>query len=107
MMSYLLSLQRASWKWRVVAFIVMVMTISQLRTGWAYLHDDLALVHWYGWSLLFPGVWIFCDAFVVALVGRLPKSLLRRPGGLSRTLPQIHADIAKEQLEQREKSRQL
>jgi uncharacterized membrane protein len=104
MMSYLLSLQRASWKWRVVAFIVMVMTISQLRTGWAYLHDDLALVRWYGWSLFLTGLWIFCLAFVVSVVGRLPKSLLRRPGGLNRTLRQIHADIAKEQ---QEKSRQI
>ena len=107
MMSYLLSLQRAPWKWRVVAFIVMIMTIFQLRTSWTYLHDDLSLVRWYGGSLFLTGLWIFCLAFVVSVVGRLPKSLLRRPGGLNRTLPQIHADIAKEQREQREKSRQL
>jgi hypothetical protein len=106
MMSYLLSLQRASWKWRVVALVVIVIEIFQLRAGWTYLHDDLALVRWYGWSLLLTGLWVFCEVFVVGALGRLPKSLTRR-GGLNRTLPQIHADIAKEQQEQREKSREL
>jgi uncharacterized membrane protein len=107
MMSYLLSLQRASWKWRVVAFIVMVITIYQLAKSWAYLHDDLTFVRWYGWSLALPGIWMFCLAFIVGVVGRLPKSLTRRPGGLNRTLPQIHRAIAKERRQQREKSRDL
>lgn len=106
-MSYLLSLPRASWKWRAVAVIVLVMTISQLRTGWTYLRSDLALVRWYGWSLVLTGMWMFCTAFMVGILGRLPKSLKRRPGSLNRTLPQIHADIAEKQREQRERSRRL
>jgi uncharacterized membrane protein len=106
MMLYLLSLQRASWKWRVVALIVIVMTIDQLTTSWTYLHNNLTLVRWYGWSLIPPGIWVFYMAFVVGVLGRLPKWLVRSPGRLNRTLPQIHADIAEEQRKQGEKSRQ-
>jgi hypothetical protein len=107
MMSYLLSLQRASWTWRVAAFVILVITISQLKASWGYLHDDLSLVRSYGWMVFLLSAWMFCVAFLVGVVGRVPKSLARRRGGLNRTLSHIHADLAEEQPDQRKKSHKL
>jgi hypothetical protein len=107
MMSYFLSMQRASWKWRVVAFLFMAISIDPLRHEWIDARGNLASLNWYDWSVIIVDAGVLCVAFVVGVVGRVPKFLTVRPGSLNQTLSQIHADIAKEQREQQEKSREL
>jgi hypothetical protein len=107
MMSYFLSLPRASWKARVVAAIVIVWLVADLVHQWQHRHDDLAVARWISWGSLIGDTWLLWLAFTVCILGRMPKVLRRLPGGLNRTLPQIHAEIAKEIQEKRDRSRWL
>ena len=105
MMSYLLSLPRASWKARVVAVLAAVLLITQIVQQYSHLHDDLAIARWVAWCLSVSAIWLLHLVLIVCLVGRMPKVFRRR--ALNRTLPQIRADIAEELREQRERSRHL
>lgn len=105
MMSYFLSLPRASWKARAVAIVVDVLLVMQIVQQWPHRHDDPAIARWVAWSLLIADILLLRLVLVVCFAGRLPKVLWQ--GRLIRTLPQIHADIARELHEQRKRSPHL
>jgi hypothetical protein len=107
MMSYLLSLPRASWKARAVAVLVMAFCVLPFAQQWPNRHEDLALVRWYAWSVLVCNAWMFSLAFIVGVLGRMPKSLARRPGRLGKTLPQIYQEIAQEKADTSRRSKSL
>lgn len=107
MMSYFLSLPRASWKVRAVAFIVAALLVDQLIQQWGHRHDDLAIARWISWGFLVGDTWLLWLAFTVCVLGRMPRVLRRLPRGLNRTLPQIHAEIAKDMHDKRDRSRWL
>ncbi|MHB1271568.1 MAG: hypothetical protein ACYCZD_02155 [Rhodanobacter sp.] len=103
----LLALPRASWKIRLAFVLWSALVISLMLEQWPHRHDDLAIARWIAWFFLVSGVLYLPKLMAVVLFGRLPKVYLRMFRGLNRTLPQIHADIAREQQEQRERSREL
>ncbi|WP_426699933.1 hypothetical protein ACPPVV_11000 [Rhodanobacter sp. Col0626] len=103
----LLSLPRASWKTRLAFCLWLALVISLMVQQWPHRHDDLAIARWIAWFFLVSGVLYLPKLMVVVLFGRLPKVYQHMFKGLNRTLPQIHADFAREQREQRERSREL
>ncbi len=103
----LLSLPRASWKVRLVFAVLSAVVINVTVQQWSHRHDDLAIARWIAWFFIVSGVFYLPSMLVVVIFGRLPKSYARMSGKWNKTLPQIHADIAREQQEQRERSRQL
>ena len=100
----LLSLPRASWKVRLVFAVLLAVVINVTVQQWPLRHDDLAIARWIAWFFIVSGVFYFPSMLVVVISGRLPKMYARMSGKWNKTLPQIHADIAREQQEQREGS---
>ncbi|WP_140652965.1 hypothetical protein [Rhodanobacter glycinis] len=103
----LLSLPRASWKARLVFTLLSAMVISGMVQQWPHRHDDLAIARWIAWFFIVIGVYYLPRMLAVVIFGRLPKIYAGLLRGWNKTLPQIHADIAREQQEQRERSREL
>jgi hypothetical protein len=103
----LLTLPRASWKVRLVFAVLAAIYIGLIGQQWPHRHDDLAIARWMAWLLIISCVFYLPNMLVVVAFGRLPKVYARISRGWNRTLPQIHADIAREQQEQRERSREL
>ncbi|WEN14067.1 hypothetical protein PY254_12560 [Rhodanobacter sp. AS-Z3] len=103
----LLSLPRASWKVRLAFFLWSALIISLIFQQWEHLHDDLALARWIAWFIVVGGVLYLPSLMMVVLFGRVPKLYQNLFKGLSRTLPQIHADFEREQQQQRDRSREL
>jgi hypothetical protein len=101
------SLPRASWKTRLAFVLLSVMVISVMVQQWPHRHDDLAIARWIAWFFIASGVFYLPRMLVIVVFGRLPKIYARMSGRWNKTLPQIHADIAREQQEQRERSREL
>lgn len=102
-----LSLPRASWKARMAGLLGLAVVVSLMVQQWPHRHDDLAIARWIAWSFLVIGVLYLPKLLAGVLFGRLPKAYQHMFKGLNRTLPQIHADFAREQREQREKSRKF
>jgi hypothetical protein len=103
----LLSLPRASWKIRLIFVLLSVTIIGLLVQQWPHRHDELAIARWVAWFSIFSVVFNLPRMLVVVLFGRLPKLYASMPGRWNKTLPQIHADIAREQQEQRKRSREF
>ncbi len=103
----LLALPRVSWKIRLAFVMWSALVISLMLEQWSHRQDGLAIARWIAWFFLVSGVLSLPKLMAVVLFGRLPKVYQRMFRGLNRTLPQIHADIAREQQEQRERSREL
>ena len=103
----LLALPRASWKVRLLFTILAAVFICLIVQQWPHRQDDLAIARWMAWLFIVIGVFNLPRILVVVVLGRLPKVYARMSGSLNKTLPQIHADIAREQQEQRERSREL
>jgi hypothetical protein len=103
----LLSLPRASWKVRLVFAALAAMFICVIVTQWPHRQDDLAIARWMAWILIVSGAFYLPRMLAVVAFGRLPKVYAGMSRGWNRTLPQIHADMAREQQEQRERSREL
>jgi hypothetical protein len=103
----LLSLPRASWKVRLVFAVLSAVVINLVVQQWPHRHDDLAVARWIAWLLIVSGVFYLPRMLMVVIFGRLPKIYAGLLRGWNKTLPQIHADIAREQQEQRERSREL
>jgi hypothetical protein len=103
----LLSLPRASWKIRLLFALLAAVTIILMMQQWPHRHDDLALARWLAWLFIVGGVFYLQGILVVVAFGRLPKAYAGMSGRWNRTLPQIHADFAREQQEKRERSREL
>jgi hypothetical protein len=103
----LLSLPRASWKIRLLFALLAAVTISVMTQQWPHRHDDLAIARWLAWIFIVGSVFYLPRILVVVVFGRLPKVYAGMSGRWNRTLPQIHADFAREQQEQCERSREL
>jgi len=103
----LLELPRASWKTRLVFTILAAIFICLIVQQWPHRQDDLAIARWTAWLSIVIGVFNLPRIMVVVVLGRFPKAYAQMSGRLNRTLPQIHADISREQQEQRERSRGL
>ncbi|GAB2550718.1 hypothetical protein [Rhodanobacter koreensis] len=103
----LLALPHASWKVRLLFMALAAVFICLIAQQWPHRQDDLAIARWMAWFFIVMGVFSLPRMLVVVVFGRLPKVYARMSGNLNRTLPQIHADIAREQQEQRERSREL
>jgi hypothetical protein len=105
MMSYLLSLPRASWKARVGAALVAAVLICGILQQWPHRNDDLAIARWMSWIVMAIAIRPLWLALIVCLAGRLPK--VKRRGSSNRSFSQIRADIAEELRQQRDRSRHL
>ncbi len=103
----LLSLPRTSWRIRLLFAMLSTVAISLVVQQWPHRHDDLAIARWMAWFVLVISIYNLPRLRVVVLFGRLPKVFATMPGRWNKTLPQIHADIARELQEQRERSRKL
>jgi hypothetical protein len=103
----LLSLPRASWKVRLVFAALAAMFIWLIVQQWPHRHDDLAPARWMVWFYIVSGFMYLPRMLVVVVLGRLPRVYAGMWRSWNRTLPQIHADFAREQQEQRERSREL
>ena len=103
----LLSLPRISWKVRLVFVALSAVVISVSIQQWSHRHDDLAIARWIAWFFIAGCMFHLPRMLVVVVFGRLPKVYARVPGRWIKTLPQIHADIAREQQEQRDRSREF
>jgi len=104
MFDRLLSLPHASWKARALALLMTSMEVLIAWQQWPHRHDDLAIARWIAWFFLVSVPLLLPSLLVVCVFGRLPKTWQHFPGRLGKTLPQIHAGIAREQQEQRERS---
>jgi hypothetical protein len=107
MMSYFLSLPRASWKARAIAALVACFLVLQILQKWPHRHDGLAIARWIAWFMLLGDTWLLWMTGIVCVLGRMPRSWARGRGSLNRTLSQIHADIAGQMQEERDRSRWL
>ncbi|MFC5435364.1 hypothetical protein ACFPME_02265 [Rhodanobacter umsongensis] len=103
----LLSLPCASWKIRLVFLLLSAMVIGGMAQQWPHRHDDLAIARWMAWFLVLSGVCYLPRMLAVVMFGRLPKIYAGLLRGWNKTLPQIHADMAREQQALRERSREL
>ncbi len=101
------SLPPASWRARLAFFLWLVLVISLMVQQWPHRQDDLAIARWIAWFFLVSGVFYLPNLMVVTLCGRVPKVYQRMFKGLNKTLPQVHADLAREQQGERESSREL
>jgi hypothetical protein len=103
----LLSLPRVSWKTRLLFIVFSAITIKVTMQQWPHRHDDLAIARWMAWFFIVASVFYLPRMLVVVVLGRLPKAYAGMAGRWNKTLPQIHADIAREQKELRDRSREL
>ncbi|MEP6897869.1 MAG: hypothetical protein ABI870_05010 [Rhodanobacter sp.] len=103
----LLSLPRVSWRIRLLFVVFSVITINLTVQQWPHRHDDLAIARWIAWFLVVTCIFYLPRMLVVVFLGRLPEAYAGMAGRLNKTLPQIHADIAREQKELRDRSREL
>jgi L-cystine uptake protein TcyP (sodium:dicarboxylate symporter family) len=103
----LLSLPRTSWKVRLVFAVLTAVVMGVAIQQWPHRHDDLAVTRWIAWFILVSCLFYLPRMLVVVVFGRLPEVYARMTGRWNKTLPQIHADIAREQQEQRDRSREL
>jgi protein-S-isoprenylcysteine O-methyltransferase Ste14 len=107
MMSYFLSVPRASWKARAVAVLAICFLLLPFVQPWLHRHDDPAMARWVALLLLIGDAWLLWMAAMVCVMGRMPRNWARGRGALNRTLPHIHAEIAREMREERNRSRCL
>ncbi|MDE2156548.1 MAG: hypothetical protein KGJ32_11740 [Xanthomonadaceae bacterium] len=103
----LLSLPRASWKIRLAFVLLSAMVTGVMAQQWPHCHDDLAIARWIARFFIVSGVFHLPRMLVVVAFGRLPKIYAQMSGCLNKTLPQIHADIARERQEPRGRSREF
>ena len=101
------SLPRTSWKVRLVFAVLATVLISTIVQQWPHHHDDLAIARWMAWFTVIGSAYCLPRMLVVVLFGRLPKVYARMSKSWHKTLPQVHADIAQEQQEQRDRSRKF
>jgi hypothetical protein len=102
-----LSMPRASWKARLFFVALAAMTIGLTVQQWPHRHDALAIARWIAWFLIASCIFYLPQMLVVVILGRLPKVCRGGLGGLNRTLPQIHVDIARKQRELHRRSRKF
>lgn len=107
MMSYLLSLPRASWKARLLAACLAMLIVGVVLQQSPYRHDSLAAARWMAWFYLVAGALYGPRLLVVCVFGRLPRVYARMLGRGRAALPQLHADLACERRERRGRSRDL
>ena len=99
MIDWYLSLQRASAKQRLWAIAMLALLWLGFTQQWHNLHDDLGIARWMAWVSV-AGAVLFTPMLLIVLVGgRVPRSLARNHGSLHKTIPQIHAEIRREQQE--------
>ncbi|MEO6800254.1 MAG: hypothetical protein ABI178_09980 [Rhodanobacter sp.] len=87
--------------------LLAAVLIFGMLQQWPHRHDDLAIARWMAWFIMVISVLILPRVLVVAVFGRLPRVYARMPAKWNKTLPQVHADLAREQQEQRERSREF
>lgn len=101
------AMPRATWKARLWASLYGLMWVWLVWTQWPQLHADLAIARWIAWSFVVIAVVFLPPLLIIVVFGRVPRFYQYFGWHLSKTVPQIRADIDKEQQERDERPRRL
>ncbi|TAN04832.1 MAG: hypothetical protein EPN36_07260 [Rhodanobacteraceae bacterium] len=107
MIDWVLTLPRATWRQRLWALLWLVLVCFNFAQEWNNLHADLAIARWVAWAMVVGTIFFTPVSLLVLVSNRAPRWFGFRSGSLTKTLPQIHAEIRHEHAERERNSRRF